>query len=222
MRQDQRATLYSERLNHSQYHQPLCEGEIACYASHIAVWRRLLRSGASCAAVLEDDIEVGDELPELLSAIADLQGHWDLIKLIGRRVEKVTDSQPLCEGASLVRYQRVPSLTGAYVLHRRGAEKLLAHRMPFGRPVDVDLRYWWECGLNVLGVQPYPVREASSALESSIVGRQLERSPTMRCRKLWLQMQYTWFNWQAQRPGSLPALQKEAPPRVASGGHDCV
>ncbi len=220
---EQRSALYSEQLNRRLYHQPLCDGEIGCYASHLAVWQRLLRSGADCIAVLEDDVEIDTSLPQVLAAIESMPGDWDLVKLIGRSVEKADGAQPLCEGCSLICYRRVPSLTAAYVLHRRGAEKLLARRPPFGRPVDVDLRHWWECGLEVQGVQPYPVREAPCARESSMVGRAAERDAARRWRRLWQQARYTWCNWQARlarRPGSAAAQPQHLQPQAALGRHE--
>jgi glycosyl transferase family 25 len=217
---EQRAALYSEELNRRQYHQPLCDGEIGCYASHLSVWQRLLLSGAECVAVLEDDIELDTSLPQVLAAIEALPGDWDLVKLIGRQVEKVEAAQPLCEGCSLVCYHRVPSLTSAYVLHRRGAAKLLAQRPPFGRPVDVDLRHWWECGLAVQGVQPYPVREAPSACESSIVGREVERDAARGWRRLWQQARYTWCNWQARQAAHRPGGEMALQPQAALRSHD--
>lgn len=220
---EQRAVLYSEDLNRRLYHQPLCDGEIGCYASHLAVWQRLLLSGADCIAVLEDDVELDASLPQVLAAIEALPGDWDLVKLIGRRVEKLDAAQPLCEGCSLVCYRRVPSLTSAYVLHRRGAAKLLAQRPPFGRPVDVDLRHWWECGLQVQGVLPYPAREAPSAGESSMVGRAAQRDAARRWRRLWQQARYTWCNWQARlaaRPGEGRTVPLQ--PQAALRSHDRV
>jgi glycosyl transferase family 25 len=231
----QRAVLYSEELNRRQYHQPLCDAEIGCYASHLSAWQRLLLSDAPCAAVLEDDVAVDASLPAVLRAIEALPGEWDLVKLIGRPQEKVAEAQPLCEGSSLIRYVRAPSLTGGYVLHRRGARKLLMQRRPFGRPVDVDLRYWWECGLELYGVQPYPLREGPLAGDSSMVGRRIERSASMRWRKLYLQAHYSWCNRQALRaqrllaepvPGPAPATTA-TPSAVAQrlvphAGHDAV
>ena len=101
-------------------------------------------------------------------------------------------------------YRRVPSLTGAYVISRSGAQKLLRHRLPFGRPVDVDLRHWWECDLRVFGLLPYPVREAPLAQMSTIRGRTIAKPPFgSRLKKLELQLQYTAHNWWAlHRPWS--------------------
>jgi glycosyl transferase family 25 len=219
---DQRARLYCEKLNRSQYHKPLKPGEIGCYASHLSVWAKLLRSPDACLAVFEDDIEVDPDLPHVLAAIERLPRAWDMVKLVGRSREKVQRHSPLLPGHDLIDYRRVPSLTGAYVIHRRGAAKLLAARVPFGRPVDVDLRHWWECELEVLGVQPYPVHEAPSGLRSTIEERRVPVDASMRVRKLMFQARYTMRNWHAMHlaPNAM-GPRVPMPSRAGSpAGHD--
>jgi glycosyl transferase family 25 len=110
----------------------------------------------------------------------------------------------------------VPSLTGAYIVSRRGAQKLLGRRIPFGRPIDVDLRHWWECDLRVLGVDPYPVRGAPSSRFSTIEDRAVVPERRRRLARIWLQLRYSvlnaWANWHARpldprrggRSGALP------------------
>jgi glycosyl transferase family 25 len=220
LRPEQRAALYSEALNRQQYHQPLCPGEIGCYASHLALWRALLDSPADCMAVFEDDVAPAPDLPVVLRALAHLPGPWDMVKLIGRAPsEKLVAAQPFVSGRQLVRYRRVPSLTGAYVLHRRGAQKLLSRRLPFGRPVDVDLRHWWECDLDLLGIWPYPVQAAPAARRSTIEDRRrLPRDAASRWRRLVQQAGYSLHNWQARRKPPAPFDDGMPVPRPSVDG----
>ena len=125
--------------------------------------------------------------------------HYSPRPTIGRASEKCAGRAPLCPGSDLIAYRRVPSLTGGYVITRRGAARLLEHHPPFGRPVDVDLRHWWECNLVVLGVQPYPIREAESAHRTTIPDRYGRPDARMRTAKLRLQLHYTWANWCARQ-----------------------
>jgi glycosyl transferase family 25 len=192
---EERGRLYSEDLNRRQYHRPLGPGEIGCYASHLSVWKQFLDSPHRHVAIFEDDIEIDPDLAHLLDAIRRSPVEGDLIKLIGRSHEKVHERLPLMPGRELIRYRRVPSLTGAYVLTRRGAEKLIAARQPFGRPVDVDIRHWWECDLEVLGVDPYPVRVAPASRWTTIADRDIRPSVLNRIAKLHLQARYSLFNW---------------------------
>lgn len=198
--------LYSEELNRVQYHKRLLPGEIGCYASHISVWQQLLESSDPHVAVFEDDVDVDADLPETLAAIERAPAQWDLIKLIGRQREKATTRFPLTLGRDLVEYRRVPGLTSAYVIDRRGAEKLLSRRVPFGRPIDIDLRHWWELDLRILGVHPYPVHLAPSSLLSTIEGRRTPTDARTRLHKTLLQARYTVRNWQATH-GGVPAAR---------------
>ena len=191
----QREQLQDAGLNRRQHHKPLRPGEIGCYASHMAVWRQLLDTSAPMLAVFEDDIEPSPALPTVLRAIESAAPDWDLIKLFGRSRERVRERMTLAPQAELVAYHRVPSHTCAYVVSRRGAQKLLASRLPFGRPIDVDIRHWWENDLQVRGVLPYPVREAECSLTSTIDdGRRGVSSAPMRLHKLYLQLRYTLLN----------------------------
>jgi glycosyl transferase family 25 len=222
----ERDALYSDELNRRQYHKPLRAGEIGCYASHLAAWQRLVRTGEEAMAVFEDDIEIDPDLPQVLAAVDRLRVPWDVVKLIGRDREKVRARRRLLAQRELIAYRRVPSLTGAYVINAAGAQKLLAHRRPFGRPVDVDLRHWWECDLDVLGVHPYPVRGAPSSQLSTIEDRRSDGNPIGRIRKLALQARYSVLNAMAvrARDGRDPAGAPGHGPRVAEwpAGQDVV
>lgn len=160
--------LYSAEHNRAQYYKPLVSGEKGCYASHIQAWRQLLASDAPAMVVLEDDVVLDDRLADGIAAITGLDIPWDMVKLLGREREKVRSQRPLLPGVALVQYQRVPSMTAGYVISRAGAAKLLATRLPFGRPIDVDLRFWWENDLRILGTMPSLLTLDDTSLVSSI------------------------------------------------------
>ena len=161
----------------------------------------LLESQHPAMVVLEDDVRFDDQLPSVLHAIGDLDLPWDMIKLIGREREKVRSRRELIEGIDLVEYARVPSLTAGYVISRSGAQKLLASRIPFGRPIDVDLRFWWENDLLVLGVTPSMLILDETSFVSSI-GSKADHSLKnrgLRWKKFRIKFFLTIKNWQANR-----------------------
>jgi glycosyl transferase, family 25 len=167
--------LYDAQRNASSYHSPLAAGEIGCYASHLQVWRRVLEMPPEqqFALVLEDDMALAEHLPQLLQSILQQTGvtAWHMIKLCGRKTEPVHRRYPLAAGAvpsELVRYVKPPSFTGAYLLSRAGAAVLLKTRARFSRPVDIDLRFWWENQLQLFGLLPYPAHEAPVGAVSSV------------------------------------------------------
>lgn len=192
------AQLYSDRLNARRYFRPLLAGEKGCYASHIAAWQRLLASPAPALVVLEDDVRPEPAFAEVIDAIAGLPADWDMVKLIGRAHERPAAQRPLTGQHMLVSYRRVPSLTAGYVISRRGAEKLLASRLPFGRPIDEDLRHWWENGLVVRGVVPAAIAHADTGSASSIGERKRDTRVDLRFRKFLFKCRYTAANFFAR------------------------
>ena len=201
----EQSLLYSAERNHGLYYQPLVDGEKGCYASHIQAWRQLLASDAPALVVLEDDVRLTPQFADVVNAIAALQEPWDMVKLLGRDREKVRSQRPLVPGTALVDYSRVPSMTAGYVVSRAGAAKLLAHRQPFGRPIDVDLRFWWECDqLRILGVSPSAIALDDTSEVSSIWDTRDRLTPGQRWRKFTMKLALTLGNaWHRRR---LPTL----------------
>jgi glycosyl transferase, family 25 len=197
--------LYSATLNHKQFYKPLVAGEKGCYASHIALWQWLLASAYQAAIVLEDDVQPTEGFEAVCSAVSGLPASWDMIKLIGRsglgKQEKLRSEVPLCPGHLLVQYRRIPSLTAGYALSREGARKLLANRVPFGRPIDVDIRHWWEGEpIDVLGVVPAAIALTEASTQSSIGQKMNEGRLSDKYRKFTHKLNYSLNNaWHAWR-----------------------
>lgn len=187
--QAEQERYYSAHLNDRQYFKPLARGEKGCYGSHLRAWEELLASGAPAMFVFEDDVRFLPELPAALAAIEKLPADWDMIKLYGRAVEKTRQEQALADGLSLIRYRRVPSFCAGYAVSRRGAEKLLASRIPFGRPVDVDLRFWFENDLRIRGVAPSVIALDDTSETSSIWDVRDRLTPGQRWRKFRMKLE---------------------------------
>lgn len=187
--------LYAPKLNQKQYFKPLVNGEKGCYASHIQAWKKLLSSSAKAMVVLEDDVVLDRNFQKIVHAIAELDEQWDMVKLMGRpQTEKILQQAPLTSEHHLIQYRRVPSFTAAYVVSRKGAQKLLKSRRPFGRPIDIDLRFWWENDLQVLGVFPPVVHLDETSALSSIAGRDSGTTFRTRMHKLKMKAQLSLGN----------------------------
>jgi glycosyl transferase family 25 len=192
--------FYSPELNSRQFHKALVNGEKGCYASHLRTWQWLVDSEHPALVVLEDDVALKPEFAGVVDAIAALPDGWDMVKLIGRidadQVgEKVRRATSLLEGVQLITYKRIPSLTAGYVLSRRGAAKLLASRKPFGRPIDVDLRHFWENGLQIKGVMPAVILLDETSFDSSIGTKTAEVGLADAWRKFRHKASYSALNW---------------------------
>jgi glycosyl transferase family 25 len=129
----------------------------------------MVESNLSMALILEDDAELGAQLPAALMAIENLERPWDLIKLYEPQIKKpLARSISLNQDFSLCQYKKIPSTSTGYVVSSAGASKLLGAREMFGRPVDDDVQFYWEYSGEVYGVKPYPVFIADSSFESTI------------------------------------------------------
>ena len=193
---DEANALYSIDLNKEQYYKPLSNGEKGCYASHIRAWKILLESDAEKIVVLEDDISLNDEFIKILDAIDKSDQEWDMIKLIGReRNEKIKSSENLLGTKKLIRYNKIPSCTTGYVLSRSGAKKLISSRIPFGRPIDIDLRFFWENDLKILGVHPAAISLADSSTQSSIWTTREKNSFRERMKKFKMKTKILFLNF---------------------------
>ncbi|MDI4631846.1 glycosyltransferase family 25 protein [Pelomonas sp. V22] len=193
----EQSRYYSPELNTQRFHKPLVNGEKGCYASHLRAWQWLLDSPHAALVVLEDDVKLKPEFGAVVEAIAALPAGWDMVKLLGRpatgKREKLRGQRPLTASSQLVDYARIPSLTAGYVISRSGAEKLVKSRLPFGRPIDVDLRHFWENGLVIQGIEPAAIELDETSFESSI-GDKPKGGLAARWRKFRHKAAYSFLN----------------------------
>ena len=180
------ARLFDAAANARRHPKVLTPGEIGCYASHLACWRAIAASPAPLALVLEDDVCLDADVAAVAAAIQASGVGFDMVKLIGRPHEAVLRRVARLGERELIDYRRPPSWTGAYLVSREGAAKLAAARARFFRPVDVDLRFWWEVDPNfrLYGIVPYPAQHAHFA---SVLGTR-PPSPHGRLKRRWLQL----------------------------------
>ncbi|KGD87536.1 hypothetical protein JL39_25125 [Rhizobium sp. YS-1r] len=102
--------------------------EEACLAGHVLTWRRFLASDFTYALVLEDDAEPQPGFAEAVSELLSSDLGVDIVKLEGvfrPGGRKVITIRQLGEHR-LVRSLRPASGSAAYLVTRRGAERLLA------------------------------------------------------------------------------------------------
>lgn len=185
--------LPAELARYFPFGTPLSPGEIGCYASHLAIMQSVARGEApSPTLVLEDDVGLPNDLPALLDAlIAALPVQWDIVRLSYHTKSITRPIARIDERRHLVRYSRVPTTTGAYLISATGARKFLQYR-PRHRPIDHDLRRVWEWDLDTYGVDPPPVQhgvlEASSIDQLSPAGRACHRRNRVNMRPLFARM----------------------------------
>lgn len=113
-------------------------GDKCCLLSHRLFWKRLVASGDSYAAVLEDDAVLTSSAPCILQSADWIPHGVDVIKLeqFGRDQRiLVSDFRAVAPGFELATLKSRHTGTGGYILSRAAAQKLLAITK-FDQPVD--------------------------------------------------------------------------------------
>jgi glycosyl transferase, family 25 len=133
-------------------------GEIGCYASHLAILRKVADGEiAAPVLVLEDDLAIEPGLGAMIeSMLQALPPDWDFVRLSNQPRWTVHRFAKLGDGKWLCRYSEVPGSTGASLVSLSGARKFIEGRVR-RFPVDQDLRRPWAWGLNMFGVAPAPI-----------------------------------------------------------------
>ena len=172
---------YCPKKNKNSYHRNLTLGEIGCYISHMRVWEHIVTHSIPMCVILEDDIIIKSHLTNTIESAEKLK-NWDFIKLSDSRDLAFINTHPLESEFVLGNYFKVPNGAQGYILSLEGAKKLL-QRKPFFRPVDVDMQFHTEVGLNMIGIKPYPVAEDRSFISeitSANAGSHSNRSTFIR------------------------------------------
>jgi len=168
------ARVYDAELNARQYKRPLSLPEIGCYLSHHALWRRIVEDNLEGAVILEDDFETDATLAKVVEELGSVPPSGALVKLFSRKAVPGVTVASMQGDRRLIAPNRVPGLTLGYALDRTAAEMLLVNALPFSRPLDMDIKHWWEFGLPVLVVDPPPLRIGALGLRSCISAARVE------------------------------------------------
>lgn len=190
------ADLRDEFFDGDTPHEPaFTAGEIGCYASHLRIYRLLEGRDAECALVLEDDVRLADDLVATIEAAIKATPDWDIIRLSNATKSVFKPVAPLGNGRELVQYWTVPNGTGAYLINRTGAIKLLESVDKRTLPIDEDLRRPWRFGLNTYGVLPPPIDpDVLNVSQIDLMGRDRKLSARARFKEAapWRDMSLQW------------------------------
>ena len=119
-------------------------GAIGCSLSHFGVWRGLLHSTAPAVVIFEDDLTIpGDLRGRLEQLCAMLPAEWDVVQLHATRFDSGMDCRPDTRLGGDGQWHTCQSLMGAhaYMVSRRGAEKLLKRAYPIELHVDAYMAF---------------------------------------------------------------------------------
>ena len=156
------------------YHTPLTINEIACYQSHLIALQSFLDSDATHALILEDDFAFVENPLPCLNSLMKIDD-WDIVKLYNwkkRQWKKLFASFVTEEQMPFSLYFNASTAicNTAQIFSRSGAEKFLAKKNHFIRPVDVELKHYWEDNLRIKSLCPPIVTEHKETQPLSTIG----------------------------------------------------
>jgi glycosyl transferase family 25 len=133
-------------------------GEIACFASHAALWRKAVETGEPLI-VLEDDVEISPTFPSALAEATRLIKTYGFLRLVdhgpSRRV-RMTQMETAGQ-FSVMWYTRYPFGSMGYAISPEAAAAFLAHSSVVAGPPDLFIKRFWEHGRPLYGLSPAPI-----------------------------------------------------------------
>jgi glycosyl transferase family 25 len=160
---------YDEKLCLSRFGMALTPGEIACYASHYAVWQ--LCVARNCNVVIyEDDVVLGADFPAVLSMAEELIDEHRFIRLYAMHDRRFRRLKALGSRHALVRYLHGPMGCQCYCLSPAGAAALLAKADRWAEPVDHYVDYFWRHGLASKAIWPFELQEMDRRAITGAIG----------------------------------------------------
>lgn len=148
---------YDQTTRIRRFAHDLLPTEIAICLSHLKAMAEARAMGFAQAAIFEDDVRVEDDLPAVLDAIGRLGPGHDMIRLSGVRPRRMARPRPLTGARILARPLGPTSGAQAYVVDAAGMAKIEACVLPVIQQYDVAIDRYWETGLRIFAVQPWPV-----------------------------------------------------------------
>lgn len=171
------------------YFQPLTQGEIGCFLSHIKALQLMIERKIDIALILEDDFKLSEKFKTQIRAlILEKNNLPDVIKICRSR-RKGETLKKLQDGSRIIRSTSAPITTGAAVWTLNGAIKFMNSFNHIKRPIDVQLKHWWESGLDICWIDP-PLIHLRLNDTVSTIGNRKKRNLESKINKLIYRISY--------------------------------
>ena len=172
---------YIPRILRPRYPFSLRSAEIACFQSHQKCWREILDRGLEAALIIEDDVDIidGEFSAAVKLAMKEIK-KGDLIRFPMKPREKPRNRSLKRDNISIFEPTVIGLGTQAQIVTYDAARRLLEKTEHFDRPIDVYLQLRWKHGLRVLTLWPNGVRERSSSLGGSLIGKERSNGDKLR------------------------------------------
>jgi len=144
-------------------------GEIGCYASHLALWKKCIELDQPIM-VMEDDLLLDDRFADAARLVAR---HIDDLGYIRLQSETRGKKRLIRQlgNFSLWRYTRFPHSAMCYGISPTVARTFVSSSTVLTAPIDVHVKKFWEHGHRMYGITPFTVTESQASSDSTITGR---------------------------------------------------
>lgn len=169
--------IYDPEMNRSKFKRPLTRSEVACTLGHRRIWQEIANSEDDLYLVLEDDATFVHDPTPFLNAISQSSECFEdvMIKLDGVSYKNAKALKAIGKQI-LVLSDRLPPRTTGYLLGRKAASRLIEMDTPIARPIDIDLKFYWEHNVPILTLQEQLVAERASFDSNIEAGRRKAKS----------------------------------------------
>jgi glycosyl transferase family 25 len=188
-------------------------GEIACFGSHAALWRKAVETGQPLI-VLEDDVEILPTFPSALAEANRLIKTYGFLRLVpngpSRRV-RMTEMETAGQ-FSVMWYTRYPFGSMGYAISPEAAAAFLAHSSVVAGPPDLFIKRFWEHGRPLYGLMPASIGFNDQFGSAPVIGTRAKEKPSATVRLGRLGTKLTGFIARARFNASVRASRRQARP----------
>lgn len=129
-------------------------GEYGCYRSHLIALQEFLKDGAPFGIIIEDDVHPDAQTLGRAEAILAEIPNFDVIKLVNHRTSLFIQESRTALGDQVGRAIHGPQgSAAAYLVSRKGAQRLLDTLSVMTLPWDVALERFWSEGIEVFSMK---------------------------------------------------------------------
>lgn len=133
---------------------PLTAGEIACYASHYALWEHCVKLNQPII-ILEDDFKLNTNSKKHFFSIQSIITSLHFIRLTAPVKSELL---PITKNNDITYFyqNRYHFGSTAYAISPIAAQRFIKHSHVIRGPVDLFIKQFWRHQVPLFGCQPYP------------------------------------------------------------------
>jgi glycosyl transferase family 25 len=190
-------------------------GEIACFASHAALWQKAVETSEPLV-VLEDDVEILPTFPSALAEAARLIETYGFLRLADNGPSRRVRMTPMETAGefSVVWYWRYAFGSMGYAISPQTAGAFLAQSTVVAGPPDLFIKRYWEHGQPLYGLLPAPIGFNDKFGTAPVIGTRAKAKPRASVRIARLMTKLTGAIARARFNASVRARHRKARPRA--------